>query len=122
MACALRTVGHAAAELNDHGLCDEAEHLTHMAEQSAPTDWRETVERCAELASIRGARQAMKLCGYVIDAVEAIDAYPVASVAYIAARAANQRSSTESTDPYTEERIWQEHWLVNRLDLAVSRQ
>jgi hypothetical protein len=121
VACAVRTAGHAAAELSDHGLCDDAERLTHVAEQSAPADWCETVKRCAELALIRGARQAMKLCGYVIDAIEAIDEYPVASVAYIAARAANQRSSADLIDPYADERSWQENWLVDRLGLEISR-
>lgn len=120
VACAVRTAGHAAGELRDHGLYDEAERLTHVAERSTPADWRETTERCAEIASIRGARQAMKLCGYVLDAIEALDEYPVASVAYIAARAANQRSSTDLIDPYADERIWQEHWLVDRLQLGSS--
>lgn len=122
VACAMRTVGHAAAELDDEGLSDEAACLTHVAERSMPQEWSDTAERCAEIASVRGARQAMRLCGYVLDAIEAIDEYPVASVAYIAARAANQRSATDSIDPYADERIWQQHWLVDRLGLGTSSQ
>lgn len=63
-------------------------------------------------------RQAVKLCGYVLDAASSVDAYPVATVAYIAARAAGQCTATELGSSYRAERAWQAEWLVDRLGLT----
>ena len=120
LACARRTAVHAAGELRDAHLGDEARQLAEVTAAAPPGEWLEVTERCAVAASARGARQAGKLCGYVQDAVEAVGIYPVASSAYIAARAANQRSSAGEPDPYLAERAWQADWLVRRLRLDVS--
>src|SRR5215469_10890664 len=119
LACARRTAGHAADELADGDLADEAAQLAEVVSGSPPAEWPDVAERCAAAASRCGARQASTLCGYVLDAVEALAAYPVASSAYIAARAANQRSSASEPDPYQAERAWQADWLVGRLRLDV---
>lgn len=122
LACARRTARHAAAELAEQGLSHEAERLEHVASTSPPPQWGDITRDCAQAARARGARQAAKLCAYVLDAGEALGAYPVASSAYIAARAANQRSSAGAADPYAAERAWQADWLVQRLGLdAASR-
>ena len=116
LACARRTAKHAVDELADGGLGEEARQLAAMTSAAPPGAWTETAERCAAAADARGARQASKLCGYVLDAVEVLDVYPVAFSAYIAARAANQRSSAKP-DPYLAERAWQADWLARRLGL-----
>jgi hypothetical protein len=120
MACAVRTAGHAVDELTDSHLDDHAARLAEAVSTTAPSEWTSVAERCAEAASAREARQASRLCGYVLDAVEALEAYPVASSAYIAARAANQRSSASEADPYLAERAWQADWLAGRLGLGVA--
>jgi hypothetical protein len=120
LACARRTAGHASAELADHGLSDAAGHLADVASSSPPTAWIDVTKDCAQAAVGRGARQASKLCAYVLDAIEALEVYPVGSSAYIAARAANQRSSADSEDPYAAEREWQARWLAKRLGLDAT--
>lgn len=117
LACAARTAGHAAGELTDGHLDDEARRLAEVTSAAPPAVWIKVAQDCAEAANARGARQAIKLCEYVLDAVDALQRYPVASTAYIAARAANQRSSAEEADPYRAERAWQADWLVRRLGL-----
>jgi hypothetical protein len=119
LACARRTAGHAADELTDGNLGDEARQLAEVTSGSPPAEWPDVADGCAAAASGHGARQASKLCGYVLDAVEALAAYPVATTAYIAARAASQRSAASEPDPYQAERAWQADWLVRRLRLDV---
>lgn len=116
VACVGRTVEHTVAELLECGLDDAASRMADAEEQQ----WDRVARECAELASARGAWQAVKLCCYVSDAIEAVASYPVASVAYIAARAAHQRSSAESDDPYAAERAWQATWLAENLRLNRS--
>ena len=120
LACARRTAGHAADELRDAQLGDEARHLAEVTAAAPPGEWLEAAERCAAAAIERGAQQAGKLCGYVQDAAQVLEIYPVAFSAYIAARAANQRSSATEPDPYLAERAWQAGWLARRLELEVS--
>jgi hypothetical protein len=120
LACARRTARHAADELSEACLGNEARQLAEITAAAPPGEWFDVAERCAAMASARGARQASKLCGYVQDSVEALGIYPVASSAYIAARAANQRSSASEADPYLAERAWQADWLVRRLRLNAS--
>jgi hypothetical protein len=120
LACARRTAGHAADELREARLDDEARQLSEVTAGPPPGDWLAVAERCSAAARAHGAHQAGKLCGYVQDAVEAAEVYPVASSAYIAARAANQRSSASAPDPYLAERAWQADWLIRRLHLDVN--
>lgn len=120
VACAVRTAGHAADELADSHLGDQAARLADAVTTTPPEAWASVAQGCSEAASAREAPRASRLCGYVLDAVGALEAYPVASSAYIAARAANQRSSAAEADPYVAERIWQANWLAARLGLEVT--
>jgi hypothetical protein len=120
MACTERTVRHAAAELASVGLASGAARLTDAASVRDVPTWVAAARVAADEAAERGERQSLKLCGYVLDAVDALQNYPVASTAYIAARAANQRTSTDAPDPYVAERSWQARWLVDRLQLQTS--
>jgi hypothetical protein len=113
VACVGRAVQHAADELREFGLVQEAHQLEGQPLGRAPTIAR------VLLPSLTGRRirPASKLCGYVIDAAEAVNVYPVATVAYIAARAADQRSGPPGADLYADERAWQADWLAEHLHL-----
>jgi hypothetical protein len=143
-ACVGRAAEHAAAELRTAG-CDEAAdrldkgaegideaagrpdrlgELDKLGEGADRVDGQPLYELAATARDIMESlpghrtRQATKLCGYVIDAIEAIEDYTVATVAYFAARAANQRSGPGDTDFYTAERAWQASWLAEKLHLT----
>jgi hypothetical protein len=133
--CAFRTALHAADELREDGrLSDYADELASIQLGDDSANWptlavlcSEAAQKSAEAAMKINAFDAVRLCGYVCDAVDGLgigaasssypDRYPVASIAYIAARTANHRSSAPGGDPYLAERRWQSHWLVQRLQL-----
>jgi len=114
--CVRRTGLHAAEELRASGLSEEAAALEagSLAELSA------VVVAIAGRLPGRASRAAVKLCGYLQDAIEMVDVYPVATIAYIAARAANQRSGPAATNYYVLEREWQSGWLAENLRLAAD--
>jgi hypothetical protein len=64
LACARRMAIHAADELSDAHLGDEAGELAEVTAAAPPGEWLEIAERCAAAASARGApgRKAMRLC------------------------------------------------------------
>lgn len=115
-ACIARTGEHAADELRDAGLMEEADRLTGQ-----PPDAVAGIARDL-LPALGGSRlePAATLCGYLVDAVESLIHYPVATVAYIAAKAADQRSFPLGVDLYAAERAWQAAWLRDRLHLTVG--
>ena len=118
IACVHRTAYHAVEELREAGLHEEAERID-TADRSLPVLCA-TAQEIGELALSQRARQAAKLCGYLIDAIKWIDGNPVAVTAYIAARAANQRTGPPpEADLYAEERRWQADWLTGRLGLEA---
>ena len=110
--CVERTAVHAAGELREAGLVEEAAQLV----SAAPAAVAEVARAGAEAAGF--ASRAARLCGLVVDAAEAAEVYPVASVAYIAARAANYRTDAGRADLYGQERRWQAEWLAEQLRLG----
>jgi hypothetical protein len=129
MACLVRAAVHAADELLDAGLQAEAERLGEAAGaagravedgggREAPFGaWSAATTEAMEQAARMGARDASRLCGLVLDALELLEPYPPAMMGYVAARAADARGRAESDDPFAEERGWQANWLVEHLSL-----
>lgn len=122
LACARRTVHHAATELRAVGLDGRAEALEEAVSTSPALERVEPSLAAAEqeAAARAGASRCAALVGYARDAVAGVDILPVASLAYIAAHAADRRSTVDDgagNDPYAGERAWQAHWLAEHLDL-----
>jgi hypothetical protein len=112
-ACVDRTAGHAADELREAGLDQEAGRLSGQPLAALAGIARDIMQSLPD----QRAPQAATLCGYVVDAAEALPVYPVATVAYVAARAANRRSGPPNVNFYAAERAWQAEWLAGRLGL-----
>jgi hypothetical protein len=113
-ACVKRVSRHAADELRDLGLPEQADLFTDQPSRGLPGIVRELLPSL----TARRLRPAAKLCEYVVDASEGVTTYPIATIAYIAARAADQRGGPPGADLYTAEREWQATWLTEHLRLV----
>lgn len=113
--CVRRVAMHAADELRDAGLDDEADALARARD-------RDSIARAATSAVTAAyrvdARVAERLAGYAADAVEWSTEYSPSSVAYVAAHTAAARSNGGGGDPFEEERREQARWLAERLGLS----
>jgi hypothetical protein len=112
--CLQRVAAHAADELRDAGLEDEAGPLAAAQE---PAEVAAAAHAAVSAAAAAGAANAERLSAYAEDAVEWADSLPPSGVAYVAAHAADSRSRAESADAFTAERAVQADWLVARLGL-----
>ena len=113
--CVRRVAKHAADELRDAGLEDEAAALAAAPDLDAIAAAADAAAKAAEAA---GARVAERLAGYASDAVGWATSYPPSGVAYVAAHAAAARSSGAGSDPFAAERAEQARWLAARLGLS----
>ena len=113
-ACLRRVAQHAADELRDAGLADEADAL---ARAGAPEEIASAAAAAIEAARSAGAANAARLAEYAADAVEWADALPPSGVAYVAAHAADARSRSESEDAFADERALQSRTLAELLGL-----